>query len=157
MESSFRFSALVISWLALLAIAAGAVALWAPRVSIPLGMAGGCGVDQIRPRHGGHGVGRRRLVRGGKAPGQIGFAAPENVEPGLRGDESEVRGRHIQEHGVLHGLRLGLPGGLALGAYGDAELRARSYSDGANLLDRGTRLLIGCGVSMAWPLQRCVH
>ena len=41
MEPSFRFSAPVISWFVLLAIAAGAVALWAPHISIPLGMAGG--------------------------------------------------------------------------------------------------------------------
>ena len=48
-------------------------------------------------------------------------------------------------------VRVGVGGGVELGAYADAELRAGSYRDDANLIDFGTRLLLGCGVAVAWP------
>jgi len=49
-------------------------------------------------------------------------------------------------------LRLGLPAGLALGAYADAELRIGDYyADPANLEDKRRRVLIGCGVSLTSP------
>ncbi len=48
-------------------------------------------------------------------------------------------------------VRVGVGGGIELGAYADAELRAGSYADSANLVDFGTRVLLGCGVSVAWP------
>jgi len=48
-------------------------------------------------------------------------------------------------------VRVGVGGGLELGAYVDAELRAGSYADSANLVDFETRVLLGCGVSVAWP------
>jgi hypothetical protein len=48
-------------------------------------------------------------------------------------------------------VRLGVAGGVELGAYADAELRAGSYADGANLVDFGTRVLLGCGVTVGWP------
>jgi len=48
-------------------------------------------------------------------------------------------------------VRVGVGGGIELGAYADAELRAGSYADGANLVAFGTRVLLGCGVSVAWP------
>jgi len=75
-------------------------------------------------------------------------------------DNAATHGKQIPYHARYRGyarpeiVRVGLPGGLALGGYGDAEFRARSYSDGANLLDRGTRLLIGCGLSVAWAPAR---
>ena len=47
--------------------------------------------------------------------------------------------------------RIPMPGGLELGAYADADARLHSYTDGANLLDHARRLIIGCGVSLAWP------
>ena len=48
-------------------------------------------------------------------------------------------------------VRLGVGGGIELGAYADAELRAVSYVDPANLIAFPTRVLLGCGVSVAWP------
>ena len=51
-------------------------------------------------------------------------------------------------------MKIPLPGGLELGAYVDADARLQSYSDGANLLDRQRRVLIGCGASLAWPGAR---
>jgi iron complex outermembrane receptor protein len=48
-------------------------------------------------------------------------------------------------------VHVAVGGGLELGAYADAELRAGSYRDDANLIDFGTRVLVGCGVSVAWP------
>ncbi len=51
-------------------------------------------------------------------------------------------------------VRLGLPAGLALGAYADAELRVQDYADPANLVDLRTRVLVGCGVTLAWPRSR---
>jgi iron complex outermembrane receptor protein len=51
-------------------------------------------------------------------------------------------------------VRVDLPAGLALGAYADAELRMRDYADPANLVDLRTRLLVGCGVSLAFPRGR---
>ena len=51
-------------------------------------------------------------------------------------------------------VKIPLPGGLELGAYVDADARLQSYSDGANLLDRQRRVLIGCGASLAWPGAR---
>ena len=47
--------------------------------------------------------------------------------------------------------RIPVPGGLELGAYADADARLHSYTDGANLVDHARRLIIGCGVSLAWP------
>ena len=47
--------------------------------------------------------------------------------------------------------RMPVPGGLELGAYADADARLHSYTDGANLVDHARRLIIGCGVSLAWP------
>jgi iron complex outermembrane receptor protein len=46
-------------------------------------------------------------------------------------------------------VRIPLPAGLELGAYADADARLHSYTDGANLVDYSSRLLIGCGVSLA--------
>jgi iron complex outermembrane receptor protein len=51
-------------------------------------------------------------------------------------------------------VRIDLPAGLALGAYADAELRMHYFTDAANLLDRRSRLLVGCGVTLAWPRGR---
>ena len=51
-------------------------------------------------------------------------------------------------------VRLEMPAGLALGAYADAELRMHYFADPANLLDQGSRLLVGCGVTLAWPRGR---
>jgi vitamin B12 transporter len=48
-------------------------------------------------------------------------------------------------------VRVGVGGGVELEAYADAELRAGSYADSANLVDFGTRVLLGCGVTVAWP------
>jgi iron complex outermembrane receptor protein len=51
-------------------------------------------------------------------------------------------------------VRVALPAGLALGAYADAELRTHDYADPANLVDLRSRLLVGCGVTVAWPRGR---
>ena len=66
-------------------------------------------------------------------------------------------GKQIPFHARYRGYlrpelaRVPLPAGLELGAYADAELRMRAYSDPANLEDMQTRLLLGCGVSVTWP------
>jgi outer membrane cobalamin receptor len=44
-----------------------------------------------------------------------------------------------------------LPAALELGAYADADGRFQTYSDGANLVDRHPRVLVGCGLSLAAP------
>ena len=45
-----------------------------------------------------------------------------------------------------------LPAALELAAYADADVRVRqSYADSGNLVDHARRLIIGCGVSLAWP------
>jgi vitamin B12 transporter len=48
-------------------------------------------------------------------------------------------------------VRIALPAGLELGAYADADARLQNYTDGANLLYYSSRLLVGCGVSLAAP------
>ena len=51
-------------------------------------------------------------------------------------------------------VRVALPAGLALAAYADADLRTYDYEDPANLVDLRSRLLVGCGVTVAWPRGR---
>jgi outer membrane cobalamin receptor len=50
--------------------------------------------------------------------------------------------------------RVPLPAGLELAAYADAELRAHDFEDPANIVDLHTRLLLGCGVTIAVPRAR---
>jgi iron complex outermembrane receptor protein len=63
---------------------------------------------------------------------------------------------HARYRGYLRPelVRIDLPAGLALGAYADAELRMRYFTDAANLLDQGSRVILGCGVTLAWPRGR---
>ncbi|HEY7373396.1 MAG TPA: TonB-dependent receptor, partial [Polyangia bacterium] len=63
---------------------------------------------------------------------------------------------HARYRGYLRPqlAHVALPAGLELGAYADAELRMHDYADPANLVDLGTRLLLGCGVTLAWPRGR---
>jgi len=60
---------------------------------------------------------------------------------------------HARYRGYLRPelVRIPLPAGLEIGAFADADLRMQSYSDPANLVDMRTRLLLGCGVTVAWP------
>ena len=72
-------------------------------------------------------------------------------------DNAATNGKQLPYHPRMRAylrpelVRIPLPGGLELGAYADADARLHSYTDGANLLDHKRRLLIGCGVSLAWP------
>jgi iron complex outermembrane receptor protein len=72
-------------------------------------------------------------------------------------DSAATQGKQLPYHPRVRAylrpelVRIPLPGGLELGAYADADARLHSYTDGANLLDHQRRLLIGCGVSLAWP------
>jgi iron complex outermembrane receptor protein len=51
-------------------------------------------------------------------------------------------------------VRLPLPGGTELGLFADVDFRAQSYGDPANANALGTRVLVGAGVSVAWPRAR---
>jgi hypothetical protein len=74
-----------------------------------------------------------------------------------RSDNTASNGNQLPLHPRYVGyarpelVRVGVGGGVELGAYADVEMRAGSYVDGANLAYFGTRMLLGCGVSVAWP------
>jgi iron complex outermembrane receptor protein len=77
-----------------------------------------------------------------------------------RSDNAAAYGNQLPFHPRYRGylrpelVQVALPAGLALGAYADADLRAYDYADPANLVDLRTRLLVGCGVTVAWPRGR---
>jgi len=77
-----------------------------------------------------------------------------------RSDNAAAFGKQLPFHPRYRGylrpelVQVALPAGLALGAYADADLRTYDYADPANLVDLRSRLLVGCGVTVAWPRAR---
>jgi iron complex outermembrane receptor protein len=77
-----------------------------------------------------------------------------------RSDSAAYYGKQLPFHPRYRGylrpelVRVALPAGLALGAYADADLRTYDYEDRTNLVDLRARLLVGCGVTVAWPRGR---
>lgn len=75
-------------------------------------------------------------------------------------DSPSMRGRQIPYHPRVTAyarpevVRVGLPAGLELAAYGDAALFAGSYADPANLVAVPVQVLIGAGVSLLCPRAR---
>ena len=71
-------------------------------------------------------------------------------------DDASAHGKQLPHHPRWRAylrpelVRIPLRAGLELGAYADADARLQSYTDRANLLDH-SRLLIGCGLSLAAP------
>ncbi|HMF44891.1 MAG TPA: TonB-dependent receptor [Polyangia bacterium] len=49
---------------------------------------------------------------------------------------------------------LAMPAGLEIAAYADAEWRTHDFEDPANIVDMHARLLLGCGLTLAWPIGR---
>ena len=72
-------------------------------------------------------------------------------------DDPSTRGRQLAFHPRWSGYvrpevaRVPLPGGLTLAAYGEAQARGETFAEGTNTTRLGRRLLIGCGVTVAWP------
>jgi len=74
-------------------------------------------------------------------------------------DNAATHGKQIPYHPRFRAyarpeLRVSLSAALELRAYADADARLHSYTDGANLLDHQRRLVVGCGVSLAWVPTR---
>jgi iron complex outermembrane receptor protein len=93
------------------------------------------------------GVGRHARVTG-----QLTYLAALDAS-----DNAAARNRQIPFHPRYaayarpEAVRVPLPGGTELGVFADADLRAQTYGDPANLNALGTRVLIGAGLSVAWP------
>jgi len=93
------------------------------------------------------GLGRHALLTG-----QLTYLVARDTS-----DNTAANGRQIPFHPRYtayarpEAVRLALPGGTELGAYADAAVRGPSYGDPANQLAFGTRVLVGAGLSVAWP------